>query len=216
MGAGKSKVFLEVAARPVIAHAVQAFARNPSVGEIVLVVRSEDCARAKDLLRDLPIDCHVVPGGEQRRDSVLSGLHVAQGGLVLIHDGARPFPSLALIDRVIEGAVLHGACVPVLPSVDTLRIVNEAGFLEGEPLDRSRIARMQTPQAFQRDAILSAIEGSSSSIPDDATAILASGGKVFAVRGEETNLKVTVPGDLDLAERIASGSALGGSEPVAE
>ena len=75
---------------------------------------------------------------------------------------------------------------------------------------------MQTPQAFQRDAILSAIEGSSSSIPDDATAILASGGKVFAVRGEETNLKVTVPGDLDLAERIASGSALGGSEPVAE
>lgn len=203
MGGSESKVFLELAGRPVILHAVQAFAAHPSIGEIVLVVRAEDCARAEDLLRSAAIDGRIIPGGRERRDSVLAGLHAAQGQLVLIHDGARPFPSRTLIDRVMEGAIAHGACVPVLPSVDTLRVVNESGFLEGAPLDRARIGRMQTPQAFRRDAILSAIETSPSSIPDDAASILASGGTVFTVPGEETNLKVTVPGDLDLAERIA-------------
>jgi len=203
LGAAENKVFLEIAGQPVLLHAVRALDTCPRIGELIIVVGEGEVDRTRAILGNASIGGRVVVGGATRRDSVLAGLREARGTVVLIHDGARPFPSQALIERVLEGTAHHGACVPVLPSIDTLRRVDEKGFLAGPPLDRSCIARMQTPQGFRTREILNAVEAGEGGIPDDATALMTSGGSVFTVPGEETNLKITVPADLEFARAIA-------------
>jgi len=208
MGTEDRKVFLEIAGRPVVVHALLALANHPSIHDLIVVVAEQDIGRTESLLAQHDITGIVVPGGDTRRDSVQSGLRTAEGDLVLIHDGARPFPSSDLIDRVIEGTLVHGACVPVLPTFDTLRTVTN-GFLEAETIDRTRVFGMQTPQGFRTEEIRSAIETSPSSIPDDADALLRQGVQVHTVLGERGNLKVTVPEDLPLAEAILAAQAKG-------
>ena len=204
MGGPTSKVFLEIAGEPVLLHTSRAFLGRRLIEELIVVVSRGEVDRTRSMLEDASIAGRVVVGGDERRDSVLAGLRMAVGEFVLIHDGARPFPSRSLIDRVLEGTREHGACVPVLPSIDTLRFVSESGFLEGTPLDRSRIARMQTPQGFRTREILRAVETGPTGAPDDATALMASGLSVHTVQGEKANLKITVPEDLVLARAIAS------------
>jgi len=197
----ENKAFLTVAGRPLLEHALDAFVRSPSIDEIVVVVRRGEEARIEALLPAVEKPLSIVPGGDVRRDSAIAGVEAARGEIVLIHDGARPFPSGALIDRIVRGTLDRGACVPVLPVVDTLRPI-DGDRLGAQPIDRGGLARMQTPQGFRRSLILRALPRAPREVTDDAGAILALGEEVSTVPGEATNLKVTVPEDIPLAEAI--------------
>jgi len=203
MGGSDSKTFLPIAGQPLLAHAFRAFATSPMIDEIILVVAPDEEDRVRGMLPPAALSISFVPGGDVRRDSSIAGVEAASGEIVLIHDGARPFPSPALIERVIRGAVEHGACAPVLPVADTLRPIADDGLLLPDPVDRRGLVRIQTPQGFRASLIRRALPLSPPDVTDDAGAVLALGGEVWGVTGEPTNLKVTVPGDLPLAEAIA-------------
>ena len=210
MRAETRKAFLELAGQALFLYAVEAFSRASRVDEIVVVVHPDDLDAARAAVAPETI---VVSGGATRRDSSLAGVRAATGEIVLIHDGCRPFVDEALIDRVLDAAKRHGAAVPVLPSVDTLyRVAGSEGTggvgatsREVEiVLDRTTVARVQTPQGFSRTAILAALESASPTITDDGSAAVAEGIPVVVVDGVASNVKVTVPEDLRWAEAFAA------------
>jgi 2-C-methyl-D-erythritol 4-phosphate cytidylyltransferase len=202
MGAGENKVFLPLAGIPILARAIAALESVPRVAEIVVVVRQGEEEKAKSLLSPgFGGRVRIVPGGAERRDSALSGVRTATGEVILIHDGARPLVSGELVDRVIDGAIAHGACVPVVPAVDTLRRVDARGFLLPAVVERSGLANIQTPQGFRSELIRRCLEeATDSALPDDAGAVLARGLPVATVEGERGNLKITTEADLAWAE----------------
>lgn len=202
MGAGENKAFLLLGAVPILRRAIGAFLESARIGEFVVVARPGEEERVRGLLPTFGTTIRVVQGGEHRRDSALAGVGAATGDLVLIHDGARPFPSPELIERVIDGTERHGACIPVLPITDTVRFKGEGDCLGDRTLDRSRMVRIQTPQGFRTSLIRRALDLSPATIPDDADAVLALGEPVWTVPGEATNLKITSPDDLLLANAI--------------
>lgn len=202
-GVGENKVLARLGGSPLLCHCLSAFVRSGVVGELVVVARPGEEGKVK-ALATAPIPVQVVPGGDRRQDSARAGAQAAKGEFVLIHDGARPLVSPALIQRVLAAAEEHGAAVPTLPECDTLRYLDD-GFLRPEPLVRERLVRIQTPQGFRRDVLLAAFreaERRGLELPDDAAAVFAWGGRVAAVQGEPWNLKITHPEDLTLAERL--------------
>jgi 2-C-methyl-D-erythritol 4-phosphate cytidylyltransferase len=200
---GEDKIFAELQGLPVLLHSVRAFLAAEVVEEIVVVARPGTEFRVAMLLQDLDFPIRVVTGGQRRRDSSLAGVEAACGEFVLIHDAARPLVSPELIKRVLASAETHGAAVPVLPMVDTLRYV-ENGFLKPEVLPRAGLVAMQTPQGFRRDLLLPALEECDEDLPDDAAALLSRGIPVAVVPGDRRNLKLTYPEDLALAQLFLS------------
>jgi len=144
-----------------------------------------------------------VVGGATRSASVASGLDAvpADAAVVLVHDAARPLASAGLYRRVIE-AVRSGAdaVVPAVAVVDTIR------SLGGGTVDRDRLRAVQTPQGF-RAGTLRAAHRAGGDATDDATLVEAVGGSVELVDGERTNLKITEPSDLDVAEALLRRAA---------
>ena len=209
MGAECNKVFLPICGRPLLAYTIESFARIERIEEMVLVVHPDDESTVRELMQATDRTWSIVHGGAQRRDSALAGVQAAQGKIVLIHDGARPFPSPALIDRVIDATDSHEACTPALPVVDTLRRIQGDRLLD-ETIPRDNLVRIQTPQGFSVERIRSALEQCNRSITDDAAAILATGGTVWTVPGESTNLKVTTRDDLAMADAIVGLRTVGG------
>ena len=200
---GADKIFAELQGLPVLLHSVRAFLVAEVVEEIVVVARPGTEFRVAMLLQDLDFPIRVVTGGQRRRDSSLAGVEAACGEFVLIHDAARPLVSPELIKRVLASAETHGAAVPVLPMVDTLRYV-ENGFLKPEVLPRAGLVAMQTPQGFRRDLLLPALKECDEDLPDDAAALLSRGIPVAVVPGDRRNLKLTYPEDLALAQLFLS------------
>lgn len=203
---GQDKVFAALHGLPVLVHSVRAFLAVKEVEELVVVARPGTEFRVVSLLEDLDFPMRVVTGGVRRRDSSLAGVEAAQGKVVLIHDAARPLVSPDLIRRVLSAAEEHGAAVPVLPVVDTLRYL-ENGFLRPEVLPRTGLVAMQTPQGFRRELLLPALQACDADLPDDAAALLSQGIPVAAVLGDPKNIKITYPEDLALAELLFRAKA---------
>jgi 2-C-methyl-D-erythritol 4-phosphate cytidylyltransferase len=207
-GRDENKVWALLAGRPLLGHALDAFARCGQVDEIVVVARDGEERQVDSLARGLDVPTRVVLGGERRSDSAQAGLSRAHGEYVLIHDGARPFPCPDLIRRVLAAARIHGAAVPVLPVTDTVRYGHE-GFLRRDAVGREGLVHVQTPQGFRRDLLVrayAAAERQKIALPDDAAAVLAAGHAVATVQGDPGNVKITYPEDLALAERLLAGS----------
>jgi len=204
MGAAENKVFLLLGGTPILTRTIAAFAKAPRVSEIVVVAREGEEEKVASLLPPGAAGrVRIVQGGAARRDSSLAGVRVATGDVVLIHDGARPLVSAGLIDRVIDGAAAHGACVPVFGAVDTVRRVDGAGYLLPAAIERAGLVNIQTPQGFRADLIRRCLAGAvDPALPDDAAAVLAAGIPVVTVAGERANLKVTTTADLALAEAL--------------
>jgi len=146
-----------------------------------------------------------VAGGGTRSESVRRGLAAvpAEADVIVVHDGARPFASVALF-RAVIGAVREGAdaAVPGIPVSDTVKVVDDA-MVVVETLDRSRLVAVQTPQAFRAAALRAAHAGETEGT-DDASLVERAGGRVVVVPGEPDNRKITVVEDLDWArERVA-------------
>ncbi len=202
-GGALPKQYLPLGGDTVLHHAVSAFAAHPRVAGVQVVIRDEDRAifhRAIAGLTVLP----PVPGGAERQDSVRLGLEALaphEPALVLIHDGARPFPDTALIDRVIDALDRASAAIPALPLGDTIKLVADGAIRE--TVDRSRLWRAQTPQGFRFPAILAAHRAAAGYVLTDNSAVAeAAGIAPIVVAGSEDNLKVTTTHDLAAAERL--------------
>lgn len=199
MGGEVPKQWQMLQGRPVIAHTLAAFAGM----RVLLVIHPEDRARAEVL--GVPL----VEGGATRDASVLAGLQALEGlGIeaVLIHDGARPMVSPALIKRLVAALKAHEGAAPALPVTDALWR-GQDGRVAGT-VDRAGLWRAQTPQAFRFAPILAAHRAHPGGALDDVEVARAAGLDVAIVEGEETNLKLTYPGDFDRAEAILKGQAM--------
>ncbi len=146
----------------------------------------------------------VVPGGLRRQDSVTAGFKEVGAdpeNVILIHDGARPLVKQDLVSRVIKAARAKGAAVPVLPMQDTVKSV-KANMVE-KTLDRSRLFRCQTPQGFRYSVLKPALEKAIKDgyySTDEASLVERTGGRVTVVPGDYTNIKITFPEDINIAE----------------
>ena len=202
-GGALPKQYLPLAGDSVLRHAVTAFAANSRIAGIQVTIRPEDhdiydaAVAGLDLLPP-------VPGGAERQDSARLGLEALaplSPARVLIHDGARPFPDAALIDRVIDALDQAPAVIPGVPLGDTIKRVADGRITE--TVDRSGLWRVQTPQGFDFKAILAAHRAvAGRALTDDAAIAEAAGIAPLIVAGSEANLKVTTADDLAAAERL--------------
>lgn len=202
MGGAVPKQWLALAGRPVVCHALDAFAAVPGIARTVLVHHPDDADRVAGLAGGF----EAVPGGVDRAASVRAGLEALAGhglGRVLIHDGARPFPSVPLVGRLLAALDDTPGAAPALAMTDALW-KGEAGRVSATR-PREGLWRAQTPQAFRFDAILAAHRAHGGGAADDVAVALAAGLDVAIVPGEEDNIKLTVPADLARAAAILAG-----------
>ncbi len=214
MGGSVPKQFQLLAGVPLLLWALRPFLSHSEVTEVIAVLPAEVVVAPPAWLAELLGDrLRAVPGGASRMDSVAAGLGGLRSGskVVLVHDGARPFPDRSVIDAVIAEARLGGGAAAAVPVSDTLK---EAGPPEpGRParilrtLPRAAIWRAQTPQGFLRPVLEAAYAGARSAGvegSDDAALVERAGGTVVLVPDLTTNLKVTTPEDFRLAEAYAA------------
>jgi 2-C-methyl-D-erythritol 4-phosphate cytidylyltransferase len=186
-------------------HAVRRLSAAPSVGQIVVAAPAADLSAVCALLEPVArVD--VVVGGASRQASVAAALAAADPGLgiVLVHDAARALTPPEMIERV-AAAVRSGlpAVIPVLPVVDTIKQVDEAGRVVGT-VDRSVLRSVQTPQGFRRDVLVAAHAAAVDEHTDDAGLAEKMGVPVHTVAGDEAALKITRPLDLRIAAALLS------------
>jgi len=201
------KAFVGLGGRPLLAWAVAALA--PWVDEVVVAVPDDDLDRAWAVVAavDGGRQARVVPGGATRQATVAALLASVEAELVVVHDAARPFLDGATVRAVIAAAHEHGACSVGQPVADSL--VRSA---DGEPVDRSGLRAVQTPQAFRRELLLRAHAAAlrdGVAATDDAGLVRRLGSAVAWVAGGTHLFKVTTAADLELAEAVVASGAFG-------
>jgi 2-C-methyl-D-erythritol 4-phosphate cytidylyltransferase/2-C-methyl-D-erythritol 2,4-cyclodiphosphate synthase len=200
---GADKLAEPILGRPLLRWAIDAMVLARSVRHVVLVVAPVQVDRMRSVGWLADGDLTVVGGGDRRSDSVLAGVQATDADVVLVHDGARPLASPALADEVARAAARHGAAVPVIPVVDSLKRASD-GRLAGS-VDRAGIVRAQTPQAARRALLVDAYGAAGNADFSDEAALLESRGvPVATVPGDPLNIKVTEPADLELVRAIAT------------
>ena len=201
-GGGMPKQFRLLGGKPVLRWAAESVIRHPAVQSTRVVVADGQQANAAKALDGLDVG-EFITGGAERADSVRAGLAAIQGDAVLVHDAARPFCPPTVIDRLLAALEFFEGSAPVVPVGDTLA---RSGETLGEPVDRTGLARVQTPQAFRLDALRSAYaQWTGPSPTDEATVVRATGMKVAAVAGDPALEKLTLPSDFERAEQWLAG-----------
>ncbi len=201
---GSPKQFALLGGRRVLDWSLAAFEEHPRVAEIVLVLPDE--ALGPRFAAAFPKIQAVVRGGARRQDSVLAGFSMLdrhRTDIVLVHDGARPLVSEALIRRVVREAAAHGAAVPALPLEDTIKEAVDGRIVR--TVDRSGLFRAQTPQGFAFDVLEEALRRAAAdgfAGTDDASLVERLGRAVALVPGEPRNIKITTIEDLKWAEEF--------------
>jgi 2-C-methyl-D-erythritol 4-phosphate cytidylyltransferase / 2-C-methyl-D-erythritol 2,4-cyclodiphosphate synthase len=199
LGGDVPKQFQALAGKPVLRWAVEALASHPSIDSVRVVIGARQQDLAEAALSGLPVG-DLIPGGAERSDSVRNGLEAIGDGAVLVHDAARPFCPPAVVDRLLGALHTTDGAVPVLPVADTLA---QGGALLDAAVDRTRLLRVQTPQAFHvQDLLYAYDEAGRSSATDESTLMLAAGLKVATVEGDPMLEKLTTQGDWARAEAI--------------
>lgn len=199
LGGDVPKQYRPIGGKPVLRWAVETMASSPSVDRVCVVVGQGQQSLAQAALQGLEVG-ELVEGGAERSDSVLNGLHAIGKGTVLVHDAARPFCPPAVLDRLLSALEGHDGAVPVLPVADTLAL---GGASLESSVDRKRLLRVQTPQAFHvEDLIYAYEEAGRASATDESTVMLAAGLRVATVEGDPMLEKLTTPADWDRAEAI--------------
>lgn len=199
MGGELPKQYRPIAGKAVLAHAVDALASHPRVNAVRVVIGAgqEEMAQAALGARDIG---DVIIGGAERSDSVRAGLDAIGEGVVLVHDAARPFCPHDVIDRLLDALERGDGAVPVLDVSDTL--ARGVGQLD-EMVERNRLMRVQTPQAFHVEDLRYAMDESGKrSATDESTLLVAAGLKVIAVEGSPMLDKLTTPADWERAETM--------------
>ena len=207
LAAEGNKVYLPLAGRPLLSWSLEAFARAPGIGRLVLVARPADRGLAEQAARAVDRPVQIVDGGPARHDSEWSALRLLAPAIdageldvVAVHDGARPVVSRRLIADALAAAREHGAAVPGVPVTDVAGhdLTPVAGTL----------VRVQTPQAFRADLLLAAYTRADADCftgTDTAACVERYAGiPVYCFPGDPRNVKVTYRPDLALAERLLS------------
>lgn len=203
----KSKQFIEIKGKPVLVYTLEKFIYNKSIDEVILVLPEDevDYCKKEVLQRySLKVD-RIVIGGKERQDSVFNALEAMEkANIVLIHDGARPFISEKIIEEGIKYANIYGAAAPGVTPKDTIKVKNEDNISVDTP-DRNTLVAVQTPQCFKYDEIYQChrkIKEENAIVTDDTSVVEKYGHKVYLYEGDYTNIKITTPEDLILAERL--------------
>ncbi|HET7233354.1 MAG TPA: 2-C-methyl-D-erythritol 4-phosphate cytidylyltransferase [Longimicrobium sp.] len=212
VGGPVRKQYLEIAGQPVLLRAILPFLRHPRIHQTVVVLPADDAAAPPSWL---PPGIVVTAGGAERGDSVWNGLQSVGDDVdrVLVHDGARPFVTAEVIDRVLD-ACADGGAIAAVPVTDTIKQVDSDGIITGTP-ERARLWQAQTPQGFPRAALVRAYQRARDegvAATDDAALFERDGGTVRVVTGSYRNLKVTRPEDLPVAEALALAAAASAGE----
>ncbi len=210
---GHDKLYAPLGGRPVIAATVEVFETAASVGAVILVVADERVAACRELARERGWRkvSAICPGGASRSHSVANGLQALPGNpaaYVAVHDAARPFVSLELIDRTLAAAQQYGAAIPGIPCADTIRRV-DTNDRACETLPRDTLRAVQTPQVFARDLLERAYAAQKADLErftDDAAVVESMGAPVHVVPGDYGNMKITTPTDLAFAQWRAERS----------
>lgn len=205
---GKDKILMPIGGAPVIAHTLMALQSSDMIDEIVVVTKYESIQEIADICSSYGISkaSRVIRGGKTRLESALIGVSSVseKATLIAIHDGARPFVSEKLIDRVVNAAKTHSAAAPAVSASDTVRLLNSKGAVTDTP-DRELVALVQTPQVFLAELIKAALTRAMDKglrLTDDCSAVEAMGYKITIVAGEADNIKLTTSRDIYAAEGI--------------
>lgn len=206
MGAGRNKLFLELDEIPIFIHTLQVFEKDQNCSGVILVINNLEKKDFQASLKKFGIKKVVgfVSGGEERQYSVYHGVQAIQSnGIVLVHDGARPFLDVKLINDLVDGAEQYGASVLAIPVKDTVKKV--IGNKVKETVERTGLWAIQTPQAFRMPLLrraheLAMKEGFLGT--DDASLVERLGHDVIIIEGSYDNIKLTTPEDLFFADAI--------------
>ena len=208
MGTKIQKQYLEIGGRPVLYYSLAAFEASAVIDDVVLVVGEGQEAYCREEIVEKYhfTKVHTItPGGSERYESVYKALCVIRDeGYVFIHDGARPFVTEEIIGRAYEAVCGHRACVVGMPSKDTIKVADEAGYSRETP-DRSYLWCIQTPQVFEtalvKDAYARLMQEPCVQVTDDAMVVEQMLGlPVKLVEGSYRNIKITTPEDMAVAE----------------
>lgn len=207
MGSTVSKQFIEIKGKPILYYTLKKFINNKNIGEIVLVLPEDEIEYCKkEVLEKYSINVDkIVKGGAERQDSVYNALKsLNKTDIVLIHDGARPIISDRIIDDGIKYAEIYGAAAPGVMPKDTIKIKDNKNFSVNTP-DRNSLIAIQTPQVFKYEDILKChemVRKNKDVVTDDTMVAEKYGYNVYLYEGEYTNIKITTPDDIILAERL--------------
>lgn len=202
LGGDIPKQFRAIGGKPVLRWAVEALLRHPAVKTARVVIGKGQEGSATAALQGLGVG-PLIEGGAERADSVRAGLTGIDADAVLVHDAARPFCPSAVVDRLLAQLEFFEGAAPVLPVGDTLARIDEG---IAQLVDRSRLARVQTPQAFRLAALRTAYARWSNGVPGDETTVMrAAGMRVAAVEGDPALEKLTTAADFHRTEEWLAG-----------
>ena len=202
------KQFLEIGQKPIVYYSLHCFQESPRIQEIILVTSKEMIPYCeKEIVEKYGFGkvTRIVEGGKERYDSVYAGLKACKDtDFVFIHDGARPFITVEMVERGYQAVVKTGACVLGMPSKDTVKLADEEGYIKETP-DRKIVWNVQTPQIFSYKLICTAYESMQqkdmSNVTDDAMVVeQETGTRILLLEGSYQNIKITTPEDLAVAE----------------
>ena len=210
MAGPQPKQFLALDGIPILIHSLRAFAAVQRVTAIYVAVRKTEIERVEAQISEYGVSdrVHVVEGGDTRQQSVIHALNAVKANpedVILVHDAVRPLIDTATIDRTIDAVVQHGAAIVGLPAIDTIKQVERTahGAIVTSTIPREFIVQAQTPQGFQFQLLQKAMtdaEADGFVGTDEASVVERAGLPVAVVHGSQVNLKITQPGDLELAE----------------
>ena len=204
------KQFLLLKGKPVLFYAINTFLETYDDCKVILVLPEEHVGVGQEII-DAFFDyerIQIVVGGRTRFHSVQNGLALVddEDSVIFVHDAVRPLLTASLINNCYDAVSQFGTAIPVIDCKDSVRIVTENG---NEAVERTTIKLVQTPQAFHGKILLPAFFGIDykDKFTDEASVVEAFGLKVILVNGEQTNIKITNPADLLIAELIMTNAA---------
>lgn len=214
MGADIPKQFLEINGKTLLHRSVEAFVNNKNVDNIIVAVNKDFLEYTENLLgKSLSADkkIYVIAGGKTRSDTLLNVLEFMKlknyldNSIVLTHDAVRPFITDRIIDENIEAAKRYGACNTVIGATDTILVSEDGEFISSVPV-RKNIYHAQTPQTFNAKKLYELCKSLSadefSSLTDGCSVFVKCNEPVYLVRGEEYNIKLTYPEDIERGKNI--------------
>ncbi len=210
MGSAVPKQFLKLGTKPIIAWSIETFVTSQLIDRIIITIHPDYKKQLEEVINTYSPDTDIIitHGGKTRQESCFNGLHAynfASDDIVLIHDAARPFVTVDMINRCIEAAKLHGACGIYVPVKETIAQVNHSQVTHVLP--RETLYAAQTPQCFRYsiiiDAHIKARERNITNATDDVSLALLAGYTIKAVTGDfYTNIKITTNEDMELAKSL--------------
>ena len=208
MGSDIPKQFLPIGGKPVLMRTLERFREYSKDLQIILVLPKAQQAYWQELCREynFKIEYLLANGGETRFHSVQHGLALIPDdaeGVVGVHDGVRPFPSIEVIHRCYETARTAKAVIPVIPIVETVRELTGTGPVSSITVPRDHYRLVQTPQTFDIQLLKAANrQPYNNSFTDDASVVESYGHQITLVEGNRENIKITTPYDITIAEAI--------------